>query len=187
MAIRPLPDQETLLKLLRYDPETGKLYWRERTPDMFDVAKPREICAAFNTRYAGQEAMTHTDTHGYNQGKLGRHVYLAHRAVWKIVTGEDPVEIDHLNGDRGDNRFANLRSTTHLENSRNKAIEARNTSGCIGVSFRSENSRWRARMKVNGRDISLGHFSSKEDAIRARKTAEKKFGFHPNHGRKATQ
>lgn len=187
MAAKPLPDQALLLKLLRYEPETGKLYWRERTPDMFEAARPEEICAAFNTRYARREAGTHIDSYGYLQCKAGPHVHLVHRIIWKMVTGESPNEIDHINGCRADNRWSNLRSTSHQENSRNKAIEGRNSSGIMGVSFRIESGTWRSRIKVNGRDIWLGSFPTKEAAARTRKAAERRYGFHPNHGRKAAR
>lgn len=184
MAKRLLPDQALLLKLLRYEPETGELFWLERTPDIFPSQKNAlRTCAAFNTRFAGKLATGSPDSYGYLQIKILGRLVLLHRLVWKMVTGYEPDEIDHINGRRSDNRFSNLRPASHAENCKNRAVESRNKSGVSGVTWQS--GKWRARMKVDGRDITLGSFAEKDDAIRARKSAEREYGFHPNHGRRA--
>lgn len=183
MATKPLPDQALLLKLLRYEPETGKLFWRERSPAMFtNTRKPDEVCQAFNTRYAGQEGFTAIDTHGYRHSRIFGVQHLAHRVIWKMITGLEPPEIDHENGERADNRWINLVEATHKTNHRNRKLDARNTSGQSGVLWRD--GRWRVTIKVAGKTHSLGSFRDLDVAIRARKAAERRLGFHPNHGRK---
>ena len=98
---KPLPPQEELEKLLEYDPETGGLTWKERPREMFlEEWHQRK----WNTRYAGQPALTSTLKGGYKYGNLFDQKVLAHRVIWKMVTGEDPQDVDHIDGNRWNNR-----------------------------------------------------------------------------------
>jgi hypothetical protein len=106
METKPLPSQSELSKLLRYEPETGRLIWRPQS------GRVKE----WNTKYAGQEAFAHVNDRGYRCGRIAGRDYKAHRIIWKLVHGHDPEYIDHINMDRGDNRLCNLRSVTHAEN-----------------------------------------------------------------------
>lgn len=180
MAKKSLPDSELLRKLLRYDPETGKLYWRERPREMFQCDRS---CSVWNAKYAGGEAFTADNNSGYRHGRIFRCAYVAHRIAWKIFYGHDPDEIDHINGVRDDNRIANLRNVDHKVNGRNVTMCKRNTSGITGVSWNTRNNNWRAYIKTPEKVIYLGSFSNIEDAAKARAKAEKKYGYHPNHGR----
>ena len=93
---------------------------------------------------------------------------------------EDKV-VDHINHNTFDNRKSNLRICTHQENLRNQSINSKNTSGTTGVSFRKDKNKWRAYITVNEKQISLGNFINKEDAIKARKEAEiRYFGEYRN-------
>lgn len=165
MTEKTLPTPEELRKRLRYDPETGKLYW---------LRGVCEIVEAFTTRDRG----------GYLKSRInGRHVY-AHRAIWALVRGEwPPHEVDHINGVRDDNRLVNLRCVSHAENTRNRARSSNNTTGRTGVRLQKKTGRWEARIKVDGRYIHLGTFQRIEDAVKAREKAEIRHGFHPNHDR----
>jgi hypothetical protein len=186
MSVKQLPPPELLRQLLRYETDTGKLYWRERTPDMFSDQKhsAEHICNAWNSRFSGKEAFTATDSHGYKHGGLLGRQHLAHRAIWAMLHDEWPSgQIDHINGIRTDNRASNLRGVTNQENSANRKLPKNNKSGQIGVLFRHQLQKWQAVIRVNGTLISLGVFVQKTDAILARKKAEAKYGFHPNHGR----
>lgn len=185
MAKRPLPDQATLLKLLRYEPETGRLFWRERPVDTFNETEARtaaDTCKKWNAKFACKEAFVTDAGHGYRKGSIGNVRYYAHRIIWRMMTGADPDFIDHINGERADNRWCNLRAVTKTENCRNMARQTRNVSGCLGVMWNPNKRRWAARITVSGKVHSLGYFRDIEAAIRARKAAERKFGFHPNHG-----
>lgn len=98
--------------------------------------------------------------------------YLAHRLVWLWVTGEWPKgEIDHINRDPSDNRFINLRIASHSDNMHNTTRPRNNTSGVKGVCWDKATRSWMAKISVDGRQISLGRFSSIDDAANARAKA----------------
>lgn len=165
---KPTPSQHTLKQALKYDPQSGKLYW-----------KSRGISKSWDTKWAGNEAFTATSSTGYKCGRINGANYLAHRVIYKLVTGDEPIEIDHIDGVRDNNCWSNLRSVPLEDNRRNSRRSKRNTSGHTGVRYEPERSCWIARIRNNH----LGCFSSVDDAIAARKQAERKYGFHPNHGR----
>ena len=182
---KELPSPELLRKLLRYEPDTGKLYWRERTLDMFVDKKQgaKHNSAQWNCKYAEKDALACVDQRGYKRGKIFGRVYLAHRVIWAMYYGEWPDYIDHINGVRDDNSISNLRSVTALENSRNAKRRYDNVSGVCGVGWLSDRKKWYARIKVDGKNKHLGCFTNFECAVAARKDAETKYGFHKNHGR----
>lgn len=186
MAKRPLPSPEVLRQLLRYEPETGKLFWKERGPEWFktkDRRGPEWAMRGWNSAFAGKEAFT-TLTNGYRQGSVFGRGCLAHRLIWAIVHGEHPPEeIDHINGNRSDNRISNLRSVSSLDNAKNICRRSDNSSGTTGVMWNRASGKWRARIMVDQKEIHLGQFADIQAAIAARKAAEWKLGFHPNHGR----
>jgi hypothetical protein len=124
------------------------------------------------------------NTHGYWQIGFKNKTYLAHRLAWILHYGDWPSgNIDHINGNKLDNRIVNLRVATQAENLKNRALAKKNTSGCHGVEWHKVAKKWTARITHNGTREYLGIFSKKEFAINARKEAEKIYGFHPNHGR----
>ena len=168
-----LPSAETLRKLLRYDPETGLLFWRSRGN------------YAWDRRFSGKRAFTSQNNSGYFVGGINRKSYVLHRVAWKIVHGEDPERIDHVNGDKADNRLCNLRSVTHQENQKNTPRPKHNKSGVVGVCLDKRSDKWFAQIQVNGKCVNLGLYDDFSSAVQARKTAEIKFGFHENHGREA--
>ena len=173
---------ERLAQLLLYEPETGKLYWQPRVQNDF-LGHSDVLCRQFNTRRAGKEAFAASHPEGYLQGEaLGRRA-LAHRVVWALCNRVWPEgEIDHINGDRSDNRIANLRCVTHGENQRNRRQAKNNTSGRTGVQWSKQAGRWQAAITLAGRQRVIGQFRNKQDAVMARERAERELGFHPNHG-----
>ena len=94
-----------------------------------------------------------------------------------------PAEKPTIDGNRANNLPPNLREATQAENMRNTALRSDNMSGVMGVSWDKENRRWRADIRVNGRRFNLGRFRSIQDAISARKAAEREHQFHENHGK----
>lgn len=157
------PTQAQLKELYDYDPDTGFLF-----------RKKRKVRQEYRAK-AGSYIKVH----------LGDKWYCGHRIIWMMVYGHWPDEIDHINGNRTDNRLCNLRNVTHHENTRNLCKSKNNTSGVTGVHWCAYHEKWAARIKVDYKLLYLGNFSNKEDAITARKAAEVKYGFHQNHGRPA--
>jgi len=174
------PDPKTLRKLLRYDPESGKLFWRPRDVSLF---KAEHDCRRWNTRFANKPAGGINGCGYILLGLLGRK-FFAHRVAWTIHHGAWPADqIDHINGDKEDNRLVNLREATSQENLKNQKMPCNNTSGVMGVYWHKPTANWRARIMVGRKYISLGYFDDFEDAAAARAKAEIEYNFHTNHGR----
>ena len=182
--MKPLPTLEELHKLLICDAEHGELWWRARTPDMFKAGKQsqEQSCKSWNSRYAGKKAFT-ANFKGYKVGSLNKRAYRAHRVIWFMVHGEWPDEVDHENGLRHDNRLENLRNVTGAQNHRNQKTRTNNTSGHNGVYWAKQNEKWRVEIQAKGRRKHIGLFARLEDAISARKAADREHDFHENHGR----
>lgn len=174
-------DINTLRELIAYDALTGDLRWKTRGEEYFSSARD---CAAWNGRYADSRALNTLWKSGYRAGHISGKTYLAHRVAWALHTGSWPsLQIDHIDGDRGGNKAANLRVVSPAGNQRNVKQRVDNTTGAKGVDFRKASGRWRARIVHQGNRITLGLFDNFEDAVAARKQAEIDFGYHPNHGR----
>lgn len=166
MAERQLPSIDLLRQLLRYEPETGKMFWKERPVETFSpgIYSAEHICAIWNRRLAGKQAFT-ANMDGYRYSNIGGVTIRAHRAIWAIVHGEWPAhQIDHINGNRSDNRIINLRPANNGENSRNSTLSRNNTSGRKGVYYCKKTNKWRARIEANGVKHNLGRFKRLEDA-----------------------
>jgi len=185
MADRADITPELLRQLLRYEPETGKLFWKARTPDMFkDGQKSKEHqCNWWNSVNAGNEAFTAKDHKGYGYGKVFNLMFKAHRVAWAIHNGAHPTDqIDHINGIPNDNRLCNLREASSKENSMNRGMSKSNKSGFVGVHFVKDAGKWRAIVRLSLKNIHIGYFDKIEDAAAARREYAAGLGFHPNHG-----
>tara|TARA_R100001230_G_C5689678_1_gene202493 strand:- start:3336 stop:3875 length:540 start_codon:yes stop_codon:yes gene_type:complete len=179
MAKSPLPSIDQIRQLIRLDRNTGRLYWLPRSPSQFEGSNER-ICRTWNARYADQPALNNKRVQGYLGGSLLGQYIAAHRVVWALAYGAWPEKfIDHINHDRADNRLSNLRLVSNQENCRNQRLGKSNVSGSVGVYWVPAENKWKAKI---GHDH-LGTFSSKSDAIAARKKAEASYGFHINHGK----
>lgn len=180
---------EMLFELLEIDVDAGRLKWKSRPVSHFSASKTRtaeHVANNWNSRYAGTPALNCLDSSGHLCGRIFDQLIYAHRVVFAMTRGHWPsMSIDHINGDPSDNRPCNLRDVSHLENHRNQKIRKNNTSGVLGVSFNQLRKTWGASIMVSGSGVHLGAFKTKEAAIAARAAAEKSFGFHENHGRKA--
>lgn len=173
-------------RLFSYEPIAGVLIWKARPVGEFTTVRAWKIWnARFASKVAGTLRVTKRDRYFYIH--FGGRLFAAHRLIWAFVKGEVPPDlVDHINGDTEDNRIENLRCVTNAENLHNQKIRVTNKTGVTGVRWvKRYNKCWRAEIVVFGKRHSLGYFHDKESAIVARKAAEVKFGFHPNHGRAA--
>lgn len=163
--------QERLKELLHYDPETGEF-------TRLKVVKG----GGKNGTGAGTKAGTIGDA-GYLRWQSGGKLYLLHRLAFLYMTGEFPEhDVDHINHDRTDNRWVNLRQATRAENLGNMQLSDRNTSGVTGVSWHKASAKWWVRFSVNKRSTDFGRFNTLEEAKVHAFWVRLLHGIHPNHG-----
>lgn len=152
--IKHLPSQAQLLQYFHYDVAAGKIFWLPRGDD----------ARSFNGKLAWKEAGTVLSC-GYRVIKLNGTPYYAHRIVWKIITGNDVIDcIDHIDGDRLNNKFENLREATPSQNAWNARLRSNSYSGFKGASFNKKLGKWVSRIRVDGKEKYLGLFESAEQA-----------------------
>jgi len=153
---------EYVREILDYDPVTGVFKWKWR-----DDVRKRD-----NSRYAGKAAGS-VQPDGYVKITINKRLYRAHRLAWLFVYGEWPQkDLDHRDGDRANNRIANLRPATSQENNRNVGLRADNTTGIKGVYWRTDRGKFRAEIRTDGKHLHLGSFDTLAEAIAARIAAE---------------
>lgn len=146
--MRKLPTQERLKELFEY--REGRLY--------------KKFWNGGNVK-AGEEAGCLRKSRGYRCVSVDNILYQEHRLIWKMIYGKDPDHtIDHINGNRSDNRIENLRDVVPLLNSHNRGKGKSNTSGYLGVSFSKREGKFRAQMRFNGKSKQIGLFDTAEDA-----------------------
>lgn len=170
MAKKPLPTPETLRQLLRYEPDTGKLYWSARPISMFSASRlgKENQCATWNSRWALKEAFTCTGPNGYRRGRVMSQNHQAHRVIWAMVYDAWPCgDVDHINRDRQDNRIANLRLASRSQNLSNTVVRPEGTSRFLGVCWSKSNNGWVAQTSWQKRHYYLGTFPTEELAARA--------------------
>ena len=158
---------DLLNELFDYDKETGNLIWKN---------KPAKKVKA------GAIAGSATDN-GYIKITINQKKYRAHRLVFLMHKGYLPKTLDHINGDRKDNRIENLRPATVSQNAMNRDISSKNKSGYKGVWWDKHKNKWRAVIKTSGERIHLGYFANVEEAGQVmRKAREELHGSFANHG-----
>lgn len=157
--------QSELKKALHYCERDGKFSWRR--------SKGR----------ASKGSVAGSPSNGYVRiGVLGS-TYRAHRLVWLYAHGSFPTgQLDHINHIKCDNRLENLRDVTFKVNQKNKQKYKSNTTGVTGVSWYKTKLEWRSTIYNAHKQIHLGYFVSKFEAICARKSAENMYKYHTNHG-----
>ena len=144
--------QERLMASLRYDPETGVFL---RLPALTPVG------------WVGVNGYRETTVHGVR--------FYEHRLAWLYMHGKLPSHyIDHINGNRADNRIANLREADNSQNVWNSCVFRTNTSGYKGVTWDQQRKKWYAYINFEGRMRSLGRHDTLEDAVQARMAAQER-------------
>ena len=138
-----------------------------------------------DTRFAskiGKKAGTTTFA-GYRQITIDKVCTLEHRLVFMYVYGYMPKEIDHINGNRADNRIENLRECTATINNRNSKTPSTNQTGVKGVFWDNSRNKWHGRVWANGKFVFCKCYKEFEDAVKAvRQARQLHHGEYANHG-----
>jgi len=165
---KPLPPVDQVRKLLSYDPKAGDFSWNQ----------------SIGRRYKCGDSAGGINAKGYRVVFLNKKQYRCHRLAWLLMTGQDPggYQIDHINGNKSDNRWENLRLATNSQNRLNAKRPTSNTSGAKGVRWCAKDRCWFARVALNGRNVLYRRFRSFDDACDAatwaRDTHHKEFARH---------
>ena len=151
---------EQLQTMLNYDVVTGEFIWKIQPSRAVKIG---DIAGCTEKRI------------GYITIGITKRIYKAHRLAWLYVHGEWPRGlIDHINGNKADNRIANLRDVFADGNSQNvRKPNRRNKSGFMGVIWYQN--KWRASMSVNGKSKWLGDYSTPEEAHQVYLAAKRKY------------
>ncbi|WP_447875836.1 HNH endonuclease [Serratia fonticola] len=154
--------------LLKYEPTTGKIYWKNSRGGV----------------PAGSEAGWIDSSSGYLRVSISGKPKYGHVLAWELFHGHPARgEIDHINGNKIDNRIENLRECSASQNCQNKKIRTDNKSGVKGVSWNTARRKWSVRLTVNKKVIFLGFFSSLDDAKKEiSKCRDLYHGEFANHG-----
>lgn len=159
-------------QVLQYEPHSGNLIW------ISSLHSKRVLIG----QHAGSLAKS-----GYRQITLFGTSYQAHRLIWFMETGEWPEQVDHINQDRSDNRWSNLRAVTKAENARNRSRNPHSKTGEVGIWYNQKTFKYVAEITYNGKKVFQKSYDNIDDAIRERKAKAISLGFHDNHGSKPTR
>lgn len=160
------PTQESLLSVFTYKEDTGELLHKHTT-----ISGNQDDLATFD------------HSSGYLSVCVGKKQYLAHRIIYLMQTGEFPEHTDHINHNKRDNCWLNLRDVSQGDNNRNMPKQTNSSTGIVGVSMHKPTGKYRAYISINGRTRHLGLFGSVTAAKAAREAASIQNGYHSNHGK----
>lgn len=172
--------------LFDYCQETGVLTHKLRGPHQFPSSKrisAETRCLQWNNCYASKRAGW-VNNMGYSCVVFGGKTYLAHRVIWRMIYGEWPdFHLDHVNGNKTDNRLSNLRASSPKHNAKNMKIRADNTSGVGNISWHKQRKKWCVRMRNEvGVYKHYGLFEDIEEAIKVRNAIASSNGYSERHG-----
>ena len=160
---------DILRKFVDYNPDTGLLTWR------LHATRAAKVGKSLGT------VVGKLPDKGYIVITLFGTTYQAHRLAWLHYYGQFPEkQIDHIDHDRTNNKLSNLRESSLHTNMKNKSLYVTNTTGYSGVTPHGNS--WLARIGVDGTKVLLGTFRTFDEAVAARKAAEKLLDYHENHG-----
>jgi hypothetical protein len=165
VSMREVPINLLREKLL-YNEGTGALLWKN------------------TTQWTKSGQVAGTNCNGYIKISINQKIIPAHRIVWAMLYGTWPFgEIDHIDGNRSNNKACNLREVTRQQNCMNRAKAVNNKTGRKGVSWHAGAKKWQAHISVAGKSIYLGLFASAEDAgDEYARASEKAYGLFKRHG-----
>lgn len=153
--------------LLDYCPNTGNFIWNKTINSHIQKG-----------RIAGS-----IDKHGYICIGIKNKIIKAHRLAFLFMTGSFPKnQVDHIDQNRSNNIWNNLRDIKQKENTKNRKVDSRSISDYTGIRFIKKTNKFQARIYSNGKLIILGSFTNLKDAIDIKEKANIKYKFHKNHG-----
>lgn len=163
--------QKEVKRLFSYDPETGIV---KRLITVSNNAKKNDIVGCKTKEI---------ESRIYLVTMVNYKLYMLHRLIWLYMTGLFPEEyIDHIDHDGTNNKWINLRPASNQENQRNSTLGINNKSGITGVYFAKSKNLWVASIKINHKEKHLKTSKDFFECCCARKSAERRYNFHPNHG-----
>ena len=160
--------QAMLCELLDYDPSTGSFHWKK----FAGVPNQMEI---------GQVAGWHDRQSRSWKIEIAERPYLAHRLAWFYIHGVWPKQIDHINGDRMDNRLCNLRNANNSQNQANMKAKSNNRLGIRGISFTGRS--YLVQIKKDGKAIRALFPTLAEAELFTKETHKKLHGEFSIHNR----
>lgn len=161
--------QKRLKELLHYNPDTGVFTWRSSNSNR--VMSGSEAGCKLKNRKP------------YILIRIDGKIYASHRLAFLYMLGDQPKDhVDHIDGNGLNNKWSNLRDVTNQENHKNMKLVKSNTSGICGVSWVKDRLLWHAYIHNSGKRLNLIYTNDFFEACCARKSAERKYGFHRNHG-----
>ena len=146
--------QSELKELVNYDKDSGIFTWKKKTSNRVKVGS----------------VVGNLHNCGYIEMRVGGTRCLAHRLAFLYEHGYMPNLVDHVNGNKQDNRICNLREATYQRNAYNSKIRSDNKSGVRCVSWNKTSNKWEVRVKLNGK---LNHYGNYSDLDVAKKVADK--------------
>ncbi len=166
---KPIITQLRLKELFTYNPESG-LFTRNKPSSKYCNKKYQKGAIAGSVIKKGYIAIR----------MCNGHQYLAHRLAFLYMDGFMPDEVDHINRQRTDNKWSNLKAVSRTDNMKNKRLYSNNTTGVSGV--RLIGNQYLSRIGVNGKKHNLYYGSDFFEACCARKSSENKHGYSNIHG-----
>ena len=150
---------------MHYDPHTGEFTWKVKIGNVV----PGRRAGRINKGYVGIQ--------------IDHVKYAAHRLAFLYMTGEMPKQfVDHINTNKSDNRFANLRLANRSQNTTNYGLRRSNKSGYKGVSWNEKKRKWISRVTFNGKVYQSGSYKTPKEAYQAYLSKAKELHgefFHP--------
>ena len=158
--------QTELKKMFLYEPETGFLRWRDARSNVIKNSK------------AGCK-----NNEGYLLVTINSKSHRVHRVIWIYVFGyiPDGFHMDHISGNKADNRLSNLRLANESQNQQNRPAPQNNTSGYRGVTWHKQAGKWMARICLDRKRVCLGLFETAEEAYEAYKLKAYEIYTHIDH------
>lgn len=153
MGAKPLPSQRDLLEVFDYLP-TGDLVWRARENK------------SWSAKWAGKVVAQNLSHNGYRKVSVGGRFVFAHRVIWKMHYGTEPAQVDHINGQRDDNRIENLRAAISQSQNQWNSRPRGGSSRYKGV-YRAKGGKWGSRIKEHGKTRHLGTYDTEHEAALA--------------------